>query len=556
MVSSVLLLAPLVFLDHLRPTIALAVLAGIPMTSGITTYAIKALDQESIVSVRRMFGLALASNLIWLIPVVAGSALSWTRHDAQPLFDEFVLGAFIAWSFELLVINGAFVSSTARSFVMAALQPLVTLLLVASFIARVNMSIIYSATLGFVVLAIDLVFLLKFKTFKAEGIGVSSLQTFQSFLKTWVSQKPGDLEKYFTMYSREQRVSTNILLVQGANKAALVLPGVHPGPFFPVGSYNISELIFHELRNNDLTPMVLHGVGGHERNLPTNELAKRYASAVSLAARSHPIGHEAHTMRGPDRHQIGPTLVTSLSFADNTIAFLSNAPYNTDDLQPDTIDHALSSANAVGVSLALVDAHNSIGGESVEQPELDWSRILSDLRGTPEAEFEVGFAHSSELNFQQGSDISDGGITAMVLRKSQSTYALITCDSNNAVMGLRQAVADDLKTDQVELIELCTSDTHNSAARSLTSRGYHALGEDTSWTELLALIKRLEKLAEGRLSRGKVTMFTTDMQLPLIGDKSLEDFAALAKEALDFTKTYAAGAIAATILACVLALFL
>lgn len=540
----------------LRLTVAITVFIEIPAISVMVAYAIKALDKDSIVSVRRIFGLALASNLVWIIPVSAGSVVSWAQHDTQPILDEFVLGAFVAWSLELLVINGAFVPSTTRSLIIAAFQPLFTLLLVASFTVTAYTSIAYSAAFGSAILVIDLVFLLRFKTYKAKGIGVNSLQTFQSFLKTWVSQKPADLERYFTMYSHEQRVSTNIILVQGASEAALVLPGVHPGPFFPVGSYNISELIFHELRKSDLTPMVLHGVGGHERNLPTNELAKRYAGAISLAVGSHSDGHPARTMRGPNRHQVGPTSVTTLGFGDNTIAFLSNAPYNTDDLEPETIERALSSARAYNVNLMLVDAHNSIGGENTEQPELDWTHILSDLRGTPEAEFDVGFAHSSETNFEQGSDISDGGIAVMVLRKNQSTYALVTCDSNNAVLGLRQAVSDDLKNDRVELIELCTSDTHNSAARSLTTRGYRALGEDTSRTELLRLINKLEKLAESRLSRGNVTAVTTDMQLPLIGDKSLEDFAALAKDALDFTKTYASGAIAATILACALVLFL
>ncbi len=548
-------MAPLVALDGLPAAVAVAIFVVILVTSGLVAYVVKALDQDSIVSLRRMFGLTLASNLLWTIPLAAGSALSWVQHNHQPGLNEFVVGTFLAWSLELLVINGAFISSTARSLCIAAVQPLATLSLASAFIIKVNPSVIYASIFGLAILAVTTAFLLKFKTFKTKGAGINSLQTFQSFLKTWVSQKPADLESYFTLYSHDEPVTTRIVLANAAERVALILPGVHPGPFFPVGSYNVSELIFHELQKNDIVPMVLHGVGGHERNLPTNELAKKYALAIADAATSI-VGQRAETMRGPSRLQFGPTSVTTLGFGSQVMVFLSNAPYNTDDLEPALIDEAVSAARELGVELMLVDAHNSIGGEKCEQPDLDWRRVFSDIRGSPEEEFELGVAHSSELRFEHRSDISDGGITTLVFRRRKSMHVLITSDSNNAVVGLRQMVSDELKKEGVELIELCTSDTHNSAARQLTSRGYHALGEDTNRDSLIDVIKRLEKLAEERLSRATVTTVTSHLMLPLIGDRSIDDFAALTKETLSFSKAYASAALASVLVICSLALII
>ena len=165
-------------------------------------------------------------------------------------------------------------------------------------------------------------------------------------------------------------------------------------------------------------------------------------------------------------------------------------------------------------------------------------------------------ADAAQLQFEHGSDISDGGITTLVFRKQASTHVLITSDSNNAVVGLRQTVIDGLKTENASLIELCTSDTHNSAARSLTSRGYRALGEDTSLETLVSTMKRLEKLAEGKLSQGEARAISSELTLPLVGDKSLNDFAALTTETLAFAKAYASGALAATLAICLLTLFL
>ena len=546
-------------LDGLPVMVALVVFVAIFASSGLITFIIRALDSDSIVSLRRTFGLTLASNLVWVVLFALGSLSSWLLHNPQPSLNEFVLGAFFALSFELLVINGAFLSSTIQSLCVAAIQPAITLLLTSTLVIHLNSAVINATVLGFIVLGITTGFLLKFKTFKTEGVGINSLQTFQSFLKSWVSHKPASLENFFTQYSQDEPVTTRIILAAAAEKVALVLPGVHPGPFFPVGSYNLSELIYHELRSHDITPMVLHGVGGHERNLPTNELAKQYAAAIATTVASSSGGQQIRTMRGPVRLKLGPTTMTSLGFGDQVIAFLSNAPYNTDDLEPAIIDEAVSAAREQGIELMLVDSHNSIGGENAEQPKIatgDWIRAFSEIKGSPEEELEIGVAHSSELQFEHRSDISDGGITVLVFRKPTSIHALITADSNNAVVGLRQMVLDELKKEGVDLIELCTSDTHKSAARYMTSRGYQALGEDSDVDTLVATIKKLEKLAEGRLSHGTVTAITSQLTLPLIGDKSLNDFATLTKETLRFTKSYASAAFASGLIICSLALFL
>lgn len=546
----------MVAIDGLPPFAAVIVFVSTFASSAALAYLVRAVERDSIASIRRIFGLAFSSNLLWALTVDAGSLLAWVQHDHQPSTNEFVLGFFLAWSFEVLVVNGAFVPSTVTSVCIAAMQPTATWLLASAFMAPPDLGADYAAVLGLAVLGLIVGFLLKFKTFKTEGAGITSLQTFQSFLKSWVAQKPGELEKYFTMYSRDEPVTTRIVLATAADRLALVLPGVHPGPFFPVGSYNESELIFHELRKVGVAGMVLHGVGGHERNLPTNDLAKRYAVEVARAAAAPSSGMQVGTIKGPLRFKMGPTQITALAFGSEVMTFLSNAPYNTDDLEPAAVDEALSAARAAGTELMLIDAHNSIGGENSPQLDIDWKTILSATRDSPEAEFDIGVAHSSEVQFRHGSDISDGGITVLVIRKLETNYTLVASDSNNAVIGLRQRLIDDLGAEHIELIELCTSDTHNSAARSLSDRGYHALGEDTDQAELVSTIKKLEKMAESRLAHGRVTTITSQLTLPLIGAKSIKDFAALTSEALDFAKGYAKIALASVLIICLLALFL
>ena len=95
-----------------------------------------------------------------------------------------------------------------------------------------------------------------------------------------------------------------------------------------------------------------------------------------------------------------------------------------------------------------------------------------------------------------------------------------------------------LKGMGVEFIELCTSDTHNFAARSLTDRGYFALGEDTSFDTIIDCVRRLLVLAGDRVAPCNFEATSFDTEIPLIGHESLDDFAVLTKDAISSTTGY------------------
>ena len=173
--------------------------------------------------------------------------------------------------------------------------------------------------------------------------------------------------------------------------------------------------------------MVLHGVGGHERNLPTNELAKQYAAAIASAVASPGAGQRVERMRGPSRLQLGPTRVTTLGFGSQ----VSGVPLQRtiQHRRPGAWDHRRGGLRRDGAR-GRADARGRAQLHRRRELRATQSRLdeglLGHQRPSPEEEFEVGMAHSSELQFEHGSDISDGGITALVFRKQKSTHALIT----------------------------------------------------------------------------------------------------------------------------------
>ena len=73
------------------------------------------------------------------------------------------------------------------------------------------------------------------------------------------------------------------------------------------------------------------------------------------------------------------------------MVMFSNAPYLSDDLDPSTSISAGEAALELDLTLSLVDAHNSVDGESHAQPTItkdDWRDILTKTLSLKERERE------------------------------------------------------------------------------------------------------------------------------------------------------------------------
>jgi putative membrane protein len=471
--------------------------------------------------------------LIWLAPLCLGILLSkWLRYAA---FNELVFGAFLAWGFETLVINGVFLRSKFQSLIIGAVHPVPILLLI---LTAATHDLIVPVFAGIAVLAISMMFLSIVGRVKTDN-GIAALDMLRAFLKTWVAKEPAELESYFSRYAKHDTVITKLILTKtDEGEAAFVLPGVHPGPFSPVGSYNLSELIYEKLSLKRIAPVVLHGTGGHENNVPTNQLTSEYASKISDAASSEQATSNA-SVRGPVFNKIGITRITTLAFGNEVLAIVSNSPYRSDDLDPATFVESSRAAAELHLNVMVVDAHNSVDGEVKPQEpitESDWRDILTRTLQRDDLGLRFGLGNSNEIGFQHESDISDGGITVALLANQVGRYVLVSVDANNAVSGLRERIEAELLTLGLTLIDVCTSDTHKLAARNMTSRGYFALGEQTNQDLILDCVKKLVKLSENRLAPCKLKVVTLRESVPLIGTESLDDFAQMTKNTISLTK--------------------
>jgi predicted neutral ceramidase superfamily lipid hydrolase len=116
---------------------------------------------------------------------------------------------------------------------------------------------------------------------------------------------------------------------------------------------------------------------------------------------------------------------------------------------------------------------------------------------------------------------------------------IVLADANNAVPQLHGQAAKALAASGYQLVELCTSDSHDLAARGLTvNRGYKALGEDTAVESIAGLVVGLAKLAESRLAECSYGSGKLESEVSVFGSESLEEFAAMTQSSSRFAKRY------------------
>ncbi len=516
------------------------------LSASALSSALRLSDKSTIATFRRLTAMLFGSQLLWLLFASLGGAFGWAVGSPQALSNGFLFGAFVCAGFEFLVLNGAFSRSVWLSAGLASVHPVGTFLVVGFPSAATPITISALGT-GVIAFAVILAFTLLLRR-KKTSRGYDALRLFQAFMKTWTSRDAADLERIIDDHAEPTQVNTKVMRFQRDDGGIfIVLPGVHPGPFFPVGSYNLPGVISDEFKGSG-TVLTLHRPGGHERNLSTNAQAHSYAASIkkfALETRADIAG----TITGPIQAQIGKAAVSSMAFGSDALLTISFAPLGSDDLEP-KVEESLSKAGSlVGFDASVVDAHNSIGQER-ELPDVadpGWESLFRQMKKDEPRPLRVAYAHSSESDFQAGKDVTENGIGMLMLEAGSVKSVLILADANNAVPTLHKESALALESAGYKLIEFCTSDSHDLAARGLTvTRGYKALGEDTPTESIRKLILDLAKLAEPRLAACKYGSGELTSAVRIFGSKALDEFAQITQSSSNFAKRYSRFAILST----------
>ena len=174
--------------------------------------------------------------------------------------------------------------------------------------------------------------------------------------------------------------------------------------------------------------------------------------------------------------------VSGIAFGSTALIALTQAPDGMEDFPVSLREEIEKEAERSGFRAFIIDTHNSEGSKPSDEECKDaleaTMHVLEDLKVAKRHEFSFGFAHSSELGLDLGRDIGPAGFGLLLFNVDGQAFALVIVDANNAHLGFRDKVFELFESSTgTRMLELCTSDTHVTAAKTRDAKGYVALGD-------------------------------------------------------------------------------
>jgi putative membrane protein len=478
------------------------------------------LTQNPIASFRRLCFISMISISLWLTVLLSGTVISSSR-----LLSFLVIGAFFSAMIRLLIFESVFLKNSYTALLLAVIQPLLLT------ISMTTTSDIFPYLSSQPMILISGFLLLTFVSLylwfvNHSGLGIlpaSPITMFQAFLQAWTAEEPRALESILEKSSLKTTVTTSaITFYSNSGKPMIAIPEIHPGPFYPIGSSNLPYQMYRHFRDKGFLPLVLHGVSGHELNLASK---KDVANLLSSYKDMKNVGGGTTCSR-PLTVTSNRATANALTFGDHPVIFLTLSPNGMEDFPREIKEPLELAASARGFQHPLIiDAHNS-QGDLVDQEEsaeaVDAAKeALKKLSKAKQYPFKTGFAHSSELSIDLNRDIGPAGLGLLILEINGEQHALLAFDANNARRDIREKIINRLEKSGISVLEMCTSDTHITAGKVLTTHGYIALGDKTDIDTLFDAVHRLYLLAVERLSISRFDVNVVKTNVRIIGKELL-----------------------------------
>lgn len=494
--------------------------------------------RNKIATYRRLASLTIASNGFWLALAIVGFAMNFVIHDTIKLLSLLILGAMFATSFRALILGSLFYEKPWQAIPLSFVQPVLLFIpigfqfrILTEHFFRQSPDPISALIGGFIaILGIEL-----YMT-SINKIRISiyrPLELLRAFLNAWAVEDATRLERFLDATSKEVNIESRILEISSSSgrTATIILPGVHPGPFYPIGSSNIPGDIFSHLKSTMSFPMIVHSMSDHGLNLSSKTQVEKYISDLQNRKEMLDSGG---TMSPPVVKNTGKATVSGLAFGSTVAVTVTQAPYGMEDF-PVEVREAIEtySAEKRFKNTLAIDTHNSEGEKPNDRECADAvsaaGSVIDELSSTKQSNFKVGIAHSSELGIWIERDVGPAGIGLVLFELGEGNRSsIVIVDSNNSLMGFREKVISEFeKKTHSKIFEICTSDTHVTAAKTSDAKGYLALGDIISEEKFASILVGLYQRASINLGTGSFSSYIARSNVKTIGSAVLDDFSGL-----------------------------
>ncbi|TLX85934.1 MAG: DUF2070 family protein [Thaumarchaeota archaeon] len=475
---------------------------------------------------------AFATSL-WLVTILLG-LLSISIFNKYPYLVNYNFeGLFIASGLRYGIFVSVFGSKIFRSILISFIIPTIFFINILPYSSSfILVSHLNALVLGSMVFAIGIVW-----SVLADRAGYPNLEStfkiLQAFLSAWTESKQEKMERIFESRSKLNNIKTRMIKFERQNEKQvfIVLPDIHPGPFNPIGGSNLPHKLFNFFEDS---AVVLHSISDHSLNLPTSSEVKKYLESLKAAS----IRNKGNECTSPIQTRSNAFTLTCLDFKGSVILIISKDS-GMEDL-PYMIREKIEQYSVeLGFSdIMIVDAHNAMGKKiPLEEEKMLVDLAFSSLRALKTQQYhqyKIGYATSMNSEFKI-LELGGAGIGVVNFQINNENHLIGWADSNNLVNGLRDKILKDLKEQGINMLDICSSDTHSSSGKR-TRQGYYALGDVTSNEDISKAFRDISMMAISNTTSSTFSFMDSYSQIKLMGKDQFDNYASALNKSMNITK--------------------
>lgn len=484
--------------------------------------------------------MSLFGNLAWIGVVLGGILASVVLSKDLSVF-YIVEGMFIFSSFRIGILTTTLGTTLKRAWLLCFLQPM------AMYLVLIPASMWASSILDPMTLLVGGIFLVTASVWSivTDRAGRPAIQSthkmVQAYLASMSKNNPAEVESILESISKDTTVLTTQIRLKNEEKNhdfRLILPEIHPGPFHPVGGSNIPYQIYKVMNSS---AMVMHSVSDHSLNLPSRREVENYLASLS----ANVVPNHGLLCTEPVTIQVNKSRVLGFLFEKSALLFLSLSPHGMEDI-PISVKTEIEqfAKNRNFERILIVDCHNAMG-EEISAPDsedmLKAAKSALDTLITKEKyQLEFGYGNSETMNLSSP-DLGMGGVGVLCLKINNAKYFLGWADSNNMENGVREYIVNHFAKNNLNLLEICTSDTHYSATKVRTRQGYYQFGKIAKPQDIAEWYLKVAQDAEKNLAPASFEILEHKADVKIMGSTVYEDYSRAVDNSLKITKGFAIG---------------
>ncbi len=483
----------------------------------------------------KIFHLSAFSMILWSSMIIFGIVSDMIFNKNIPVYAYILEGFFLSSGLRIGLFSSVFGVKLWKAIILSFIQPgfFFISFVPSQYIIEI-MTNKYGLIFGIIITSIGITWVILTDRMGRPKIN-STFGLLQAFLDSWTEKKNDKIEKIFESKSMCSEIETKVIkFKRDLDEIFLVLPQIHPGPFMSVGGSDLSSRLYDYFSKK---AMIFHSVSDHSLNIPSKIELNKYIDSI----KKWDILYEGDTCSIPLQVRDGNVIVTGILFGKTPLIMLSNSPKGMEDLPLEIGSEIEIYSKKLGFDdIFLIDSHNSMGGVlnfDDRKSMLDCAKkCLELMRNSDQHQFCIGYSNSENIkklnNYQE---LGKSGLNVLIIKINDKKYEFGWIDSNNMVKGMRENLIDSRKIKGDNILEICTSDTHETSGKR-TNQGYYPFGYSIDSHKIEEVYDHMIDKAVKDTTRSRFQMIRIRSQVKLMGHDQFSDYSKALNKSMNFTK--------------------